>query len=124
MSKYPKAELVGIKTGNALYETLERADVCIAPYDVKKLNKGATPNKLWLYLALGKPAVVTNMPNMESWVFEEKLVYKCNNDCFIDKCMEAYKDDSLELRLKRVEVAKNSSWSNRVAKMKELFYQS
>lgn len=122
LARFKNARFVGPKTGKDLYECLAEADVCIAPYDVKKLNKGATPNKLWLYMALGKPAVVTNMPNIESWQFEDGLVYKCDNDCFIDRCIQAYREDSPELAQKRIETARANSWKNRVEKIKELFY--
>jgi hypothetical protein len=122
--KYPNAQFVGVKTGNELYECLKKVDVCIAPYDINKLNKGATPNKLWLYMALGKPAVVTNMPNIESWDFPDNVVYKCTNDRFIEMCIKAYKDDNPGLSYRRIEIARNSSWHNRVEKIKELYYQS
>jgi hypothetical protein len=124
LARFTNAQFVGPKTGKDLYECLNQVDVCIAPYDVSRLNKGATPNKLWLYLALGKPAVVTDMPNIKSWEFEDKLVYKCTNDVFIDQCIKAYRDDSYELALKRIELAKTNSWQNRIKKMKEIFYAS
>lgn len=124
LAKYPKAKLAGVKTGDALYECLSRIDVCIAPYDVNKLNKGATPNKMWLYLALGKPAVITNMPNIEKWQFEEGLVYRCTNDKFIENIIQAYKDDNPKLAKKRMEVAANSTWQKRVDEIKELYYKS
>ncbi len=124
LARFSNAQFVGPKTGKDLYEWLSKADVCIAPYDVSKLNKGATPNKLWLYMALGKPAVVTNMPNIRNWEFDDKLVYKCDNTHFIECCIRAYQDDTHELALKRQEVAKANSWSNRVEKMKEIFYAS
>jgi hypothetical protein len=124
LAKYKNAQFVGAKTGKELHDCLSQADVCIAPYDATRLNKGATPNKLWLYLALGKPCVITHMPNINSWHFEDKLVYKCNPEDFINCCIKAYKDDSLELALKRIEVAKNNSWKNRVQKIKEIYYTS
>ncbi len=119
---YPNAEFVGPKTGEALYDSLRRADVCIAPYDPAKLNKGATPNKLWLYLALGKPCVVTNMPNIANWDLGDKLVYRCENKDFIQRCLDAYCDDNPELALARVELARNNSWKHRVEQVKNLFY--
>jgi glycosyltransferase involved in cell wall biosynthesis len=124
LSRYPNAELVGPKTGKDLYQCLSRADVCIAPYNLRTINKGLTPNKLWLYLALGKPCVVTDVPNIKSWHFEDKLVYKCKPEEFINCCMQAYKDDNYELAVRRIEVAKNNTWKTRVDKLKEIFYSS
>jgi hypothetical protein len=62
------------------------------------------------------------MPNLSSWHFEDKLVYKCNAGEFIDCCLQAYKDDNHELALKRIEVARSNSWKNRVQKIKEIYY--
>jgi glycosyltransferase involved in cell wall biosynthesis len=77
---------------------------------------------MWLYLSLGKPVVLTDMPNINSWVFEDKLVYKCDNKDFIDYCILAYKDDCPELVSKRIQLAKDNSWENRVKRIKELYY--
>lgn len=120
-SKNPNAVFVGIKTGNELYSLLETIDVCIAPYDVNIINKGLTPNKLWLYLAMGKPVVVTNIPNIKNWNFKEKVIYKCNNDQFIENCLKAHNENSVELAYERVEVAKNNTWNKRVENIKKLF---
>ena len=119
--KYPNANFVGVKTGNELYSLLDSIDVCIAPYDVNIINKGLTPNKLWLYLATGKPVVVTEVPNIRNWVFEEKLVYKCSNEDFVENCLAAYRDNNAHLTQKRVEVARNNTWSKRVEKIMEFF---
>jgi glycosyltransferase involved in cell wall biosynthesis len=123
LSSFPNATLLGPKTGKSLHDCLGEVDVCVAPYDLRKINKGATPNKMWLYLSLGKPAVVTNIPNIRNWVFEEKILYKCDNDCFIDTCIRAYREDTMELALKRVEFAKMNSWENRVGQIRDLYYQ-
>lgn len=124
LARFTNARFVGPKTGKDLHDCLSEADVCIAPYEVSRLNKGATPNKLWLYLALGKPCVVTNMPNLVSWHFDDKIVYKCDNKDFIQTCIRAYHEDTPELSKRRVEVAEENSWRNRVKQIKDLFYSS
>jgi hypothetical protein len=123
LSRYPNAVLAGTKTGDDLYRCLQEVDVCIAPYDESKINKGATPNKMWLYLAMGKPAVVTNIPNIRNWHFEDKLVYKCDNADFVATCMQAFTDDTIELVHKRIELSKQNSWSSRINRVKELYSQ-
>jgi glycosyltransferase involved in cell wall biosynthesis len=119
--KFPNANFAGVKTGKELYRLLETIDVCIAPYDMQIINKGLTPNKLWLYLAVGKPVVVTDMPNIKNWIFEDKLVYKCDNNDFIKICMMAYQDNNPTLADKRIEVAKKNSWKIRVEKIKDIY---
>lgn len=120
--KYPNAHFVGVKTGDELYRFLGTMDVCIAPYDVNKINKGSTPNKLWLYLAVGKPVVVTDIPNIKNWKFGERLVYKCDNENFIANCLLAHAENNLELTRQREQLAQNNTWRKRVEEIKQLFY--
>ncbi|HEX3008277.1 MAG TPA: hypothetical protein VHO90_11765, partial [Bacteroidales bacterium] len=64
LSKIEKKEdlkLLGILIEKALYQALNKVDIAIAPYHFNKLDFGTTPNKLLIYLALGKPAVVTHL---------------------------------------------------------------
>ncbi|TCJ19318.1 hypothetical protein EPD60_02550 [Flaviaesturariibacter flavus] len=121
LARFPNARLLGPKTGEELYRCLGEVDACIAPYDVRLLNKGATPNKLWLYLAMGKPPIITEMPNTRNWKFEEGLVYQCTNDLFADQCRKAVREDSEERALKRIELARNNSWEARIQQVHRLF---
>ncbi len=123
LSHTENAVFTGAKTGKALYESLQQADVCIAPYEVSVLNKGATPNKLWLYLSLGKPSVITSMPNIEHWQFEKDTVYITENDQFEELCQTAYINDTPALQKKRLQLASDNSWSNKVKEMKMLYYR-
>ena len=124
MAKFTNATMLGPQTGNQLIESLQNVDVCIAPYDLKKINKGATPNKLWLYLSVGRPSVITKIPNIQSWKFENDMVYICNNDEFAGYCKIAYDRDNIMLANERIRTAKESSWHNRVNQILKLFYNS
>ncbi len=72
--------LRGVLTGETLLREVERFDVAIAPYDRSHSNKGVTPNKMWLYLALGKPVVVTRLPNLAAWSFPAGVIYEADSD--------------------------------------------
>ena len=75
----------GPKTGNELYDELLKTDVGIIPYFKNDNNPGRTPNKLWLYLALGLPTVVTNIENIKNWKFEKGTIYKVkDNNNFVN----------------------------------------
>jgi hypothetical protein len=121
LGQFPNAHLLGPKTGQDLYRSLQEVDVCIAPYDLRLLNKGATPNKLWLYLALGKPVVFTEMPNTRNWRFEEGLVYQCSNDRFVECCHKAVREDTEERAKKRIAVARANSWEARIDTVRKLY---
>jgi hypothetical protein len=117
------AVFVGTKHGDELYKALADVDVCIAPYAEQKINKGVTPNKLWLYLALGKPSVVTSISNIRNWHFDKGLVYICNNEQFSENCQLAFVEDSEELARRRVELSRRNSWDSRVQEILNLYYQ-
>lgn len=118
------AVFVGTKSGSELYQLLSEVDVCIAPYNEKNVNRGGTPNKMWLYLALGKPCVVTNIPAIRNWTFDEKLVYICSNDVFVETCAQAFADNSEALAAQRKVLAQSNSWENKVKEILDLYYNS
>jgi hypothetical protein len=104
----------GVMTGDPLSLKLMEMDVAIVPYYLDDPNTGRTPNKLWQYLATGRPAVVTNLPNVSHWEFPTGTVYKANSDNeFLKFIMQAYKDNNVELIKQRITIAANNSWSNR-----------
>lgn len=105
---------LGIQTKGVLFETLRNMDVGIAPYYMEDPNSGRTPNKMWQYLAAGKPAVITNLPNVRHWTFPEGTVFKANTEEeFVNQIKEAYATDTPDLVEKRMDLAKNNSWGKR-----------
>jgi len=118
------AKFVGPKKDEALYEILAQVDVCIAPYDEDIVNKGLTPNKLWLYAALGKPCVVTDVPNIKNWNFGEGLIYKTKNLAFSESCLRAHQQNNIALFNSRIALAKENSWFNKVNEILRLYDSS
>jgi glycosyltransferase involved in cell wall biosynthesis len=116
------AVFVGTKKGAELYQCLSDVDVCIAPYNENNVNKGGTPNKMWLYLALGKPCVVTNIPAIRNWRFDEGLVYICDNEHFVENCERAFVENSEEVTHRRVALSRMNSWDNKVQEILDLYY--
>ena len=79
---------------------------------------------MWLYLALGKPCVVTNIPAIRDWNFEKGLLYKCSNEHFVQACEQAYAEDSETLFNERIAFAKKNSWEHKVNSILELYYKT
>ncbi|MBC5773719.1 glycosyltransferase [Pontibacter sp. KCTC 32443] len=116
------AIFTGPKEGTDLYQLLQNnVDVCIAPYAEERINKGVTPNKMWLYLALGKPCVVTEIPNIRNLELGEKLVYKCSNQNFSSTCHKAFDENNETLFQLRIQKANDNSWSQRVESILNYF---
>jgi hypothetical protein len=118
-----RVTFIGEKKNEELYTELKSIDVGIAAYS-RKANSGTTPNKLWLYLALGKPVVVTNLNTIKNWIFEDKFIYKANNDNeFIKYIYEAYNNDTKELMLRRINFARQNSWEKRIDQLLTILHQ-
>lgn len=113
--KYNNIKYNGVLTGNRLLEKLKNIDVGIAPYNQSDVNRGGTPNKLWIYLALGKPVVVTRLPMITDWKFDEKYAYLADDeDEFIKNVYTAYNEDTADLQIKRHQFAQENTWDKRV----------
>lgn len=109
-----RVHALGVQTGDLLKNSLIQMDVAIAPYHTDDPNSGRTPNKMWQYLAVGKPAVITNLPNVQHWKFPERTVFKADNeDEFAQMVLTAYESDTEELVERRIALAKDNSWQNR-----------
>ncbi|MFO7823124.1 MAG: glycosyltransferase [Cyclobacterium sp.] len=108
----------GVMTGDVLHQQLIQMDVAIAPYYMDDPNTGRTPNKMWQYLASGRPAVITNLLNVRHWQFPEGTVYKANDDKEFVACIKkAYEEDCQELIGERILLAANNSWTARAEKL-------
>ncbi len=110
-----RIEAIGTLRDNELYNAITEFDVAIAPYDLNRVNSGATPNKLLLYLACGKPVVVSNLPNMKNIKYPDKSVYISDNeDTFSALVYQAYNENNNQLEIDRKKFSMNNSWGKRI----------
>lgn len=115
LRSFRNVSLRGVVKGDGLVDQLKRVDVGIAPYRVEDVNQGGTPNKLWQYLAVGKPVVVSDLPAMRDWRFPDRFVYRANSAAeFVAAVFRAYEEDSERLMSARAEFAASNSWQQRV----------
>ncbi len=114
-------KFTGILKNVELYRELNKADIGLAPYIVEKVNQGGTPNKLWQYFAVGKPLVISDLPNLAGMKFPEKSVYiyKSGDEIF-DLVKQAHCENNDELVEKRTEFAGLNSWDSRIEKFLEV----
>ena len=104
----------GSLTGNRLYEEISRFDVGLIPYKIQsKIDR--TPNKLWLYMALGKPTVISNIKGISNWEFPEHFVYRADSfSDFYTLIRLAVSEDNDQLTRQRMEYAKQNTWDKRM----------
>ena len=112
---FPNIILTGPLHGEELHQLMMKADVFIAPYkhgkDTEKVY--TMPNKFWLYIAGGKPIVTCRIKNLLK--LPHGFVYQANNKSdFVKKVYQAYKEDSPELKKKRMKFINKNTWDKRV----------
>ncbi len=104
----------GAKNIRDLPAYLQYFDCTIIPFKMNELTKGIYPLKVNEYLAMGKPLVSTPFsPDIKE--FGEVIYLAEHTDDFVKKIDQAIHEDNDELKTARIELAKTSSWTNRVA---------
>lgn len=118
-----KANLLGVLKGEELFNQLKELDVGLALYNLDFVNPGGTPNKVWQYLAVGKPAVVSDLPNLKYMSFPDRSVYitRSDND-LIETIIKAHTENSEELMRIRVEFARQNTWDSRFEQFMSVFH--
>ena len=101
--------------GKELTDALSQVDVGLALYNVERINPGATPNKLWQYLSVGIPVVISEMPNLDPADFPASSVYILKEDRKLKELIfKAYHENSEQLFKDRIEFARNNTWDKRI----------
>ncbi len=113
--------MTGPLTGMDLYREVGNFDVGMIPYNVKsKIDR--TPNKLWLYLALGIPVVISNIKGIRDWSFPDKFVYLADDlEEFIDNIKKAHRENNQSLASARIEFSKSNSWEMRMQELLDIY---
>jgi hypothetical protein len=108
------------KFGQELQNFLESMDVLVMPYSGFSNPEVITAsNKLFSYIAVGKPVVSFNFPNLIK--FDYGIIYLADSkESFINQIRKAYIEDSDELRKKRFAIAEKNSWEKRGNELKAL----
>jgi teichuronic acid biosynthesis glycosyltransferase TuaH len=110
-----RIDLKGVLTGQDLMDEVNKFDVAIAPYVEKKLNEGAFPNKLLIYLALGKPVVVSDLESLKQIELPDNMIYLVKQtEDFPRIIMQAHSGNTSEYILKRIKYSKENTWDIRI----------
>lgn len=114
--------LQGTMIEQELYETLNKMDVAIAPYHFNKLDYGGTPNKLLIYLSLGKPTVVTYLKAIKKERYDKDIVYFVENKSdFVNTVLKAYQSNNEQLMQRRIAFAEENSWEKRIESLISIY---
>lgn len=112
---------VGCKPLKRLPSYMKLMDVFLMPYRITGHVKWVNPLKTYEYFATGKPVVATRLDSLEEY---SKLIY------FADRSQEwqrqiynALKEQSTELELERISIARNNTWHSRMQNIYDIISQ-
>jgi glycosyltransferase involved in cell wall biosynthesis len=115
LARLPNVRIIGERAYADLPRYLKRFDVCLNPYKNDGVARGASPLKLYEYLASGKPVVSTDMP--EARLFPEVVDIARTPDEFIIKIDRAIRIKDHNRRERQCEIAKENGWDSRFAQV-------
>ncbi|MBU4369799.1 glycosyltransferase [Patescibacteria group bacterium] len=115
LKKYKNIYLLGRKPYQISPAYIKNFDVAISPHRLDAFIKYTNSLKVLEYLACGRPVVTTPPSGVERF---SHLIYIAQDyQDFNKKLNQAIKDDSTELREKRIENMKEQDWGLRIKRM-------
>ena len=102
---------LGQKSTKEVPAYLEYFDVCINPQAVNDITRGNFPLKIVEYLAMAKPVVATATNTMKE-IFSQHSYLADGSASFIYQTERALRENSEELRMKRINFVRQFSWEN------------
>jgi hypothetical protein len=111
--------MTGSLTGESLYKEINKFDVTIAPYSARltKDNKSGvgTGSKIYHYLAMGKPVVISYMAGLSKINLPDGFLYIAKSDKeFPDLIHKAKSENTKKLIRQRIDFAMNNTWTKRM----------
>lgn len=121
LKRFKNAEFVPSVTGAELHAELSKANVLLLPFknDNITVKYMSAPNKLFQYLATGRPVVSCEIPALVK--LPNKCVYQSSDYTrFSSNILLAIHEDSEALGKKRINVAMENSWENRGIELRSI----
>jgi GT2 family glycosyltransferase len=113
----PNVHVLGQKPYDLMPAYLQRFDVCMIPFKVNAITEATDPVKFYEYISQGKPVVAPRMP--ELYPYREYLYIADDHDDFIRKVDIAVAENDPALRERRIALARENTWTERVARIEE-----
>jgi len=123
LRRIPNVYLVGPKAHAELPDYIRNFDVGIVPYLSNGYTATVIPTKINEYLAMGKPVVSTDLPEVNTFNDEHRVIITCPNRpsefvASIEKALVSLREDAVITR--RRGVATLNNWEERLEKMSHL----
>jgi len=109
---------LGYKDYKVLPDYLKQFTVCLIPYVINERLVAVDPIKLREYLALGKPVVSVDLPEVRK--LQDVVYIGENNKDFVDKIGKAMTEDNPSLTEERIRVAGRSDWGVKIEEISSI----
>jgi len=123
LSCFKNAYFLGQKTHDELPVYINNFDAAIIPYLVNDFTRCIFPAKLNEYLALGKPVISTDLPELKEMLkkYGDNIIHIADTkEKFSDRVKLVLKSDDEVAINKRIQAAKENSWEYYIEKMSDL----
>lgn len=118
--KIPNVHIIGSVPYNEVPQMLDGFTVTVIPFKKDEVSNTIFPIKLFEYLSLGKPVVMTDF-NTDLKEYTEDLVDYCEDaESFSIAINNAIKNDNNLIRNQREELAKKNTWENRTIEIAKI----
>ncbi|PKM77855.1 MAG: hypothetical protein CVU90_05245 [Firmicutes bacterium HGW-Firmicutes-15] len=107
----PNIHWLGMKPYQQLPSYFQQFDVGIIPFKISSMVEAVNPIKMWEYLAAGIPVVTTAIP--EAGKYSGLVLFSENEQAFMDNVKAALYHDNPAIKLQRMDLARNNSWTAR-----------
>jgi glycosyltransferase involved in cell wall biosynthesis len=113
---------LGSKPHSELASYLARMDLFIMPYRINAYTRAIYPAKLHECLAVGKPLVTTDLPEIRP--FHHVVYIAREKNEFLQYISKALAEDDQALRTQRRRVAEANSWQSRYEEIAQTIAKS
>ena len=117
LKEYPNIFLLGAKVHDVLPSYLKKAKVCIIPFVKNELTASVNPNKLYEYVAVGKPVVTLDF-SPEVCQYSEIIYVAYDHEDFTKKVGVALSKEHDAEKLKFI--ARANDWKQKAEQMVDI----
>lgn len=122
LARMPNIKLLGQRPHKELVSYIRKFDVGLVPYLITDYTSNVYPVKMNEYLAVGKPVVATDLPEVRRFNAEhgDLVAIGRDADTMAAAVRDALRHSTVEDAGRRIEVARTNGWDRRIAGMQAL----
>lgn len=116
----PNVHFLGSRDYKELPAYMKAFDVCIMPYVMSDFVKNIFPNKIFEYLASGRPVITSEIPSLQDLADDGVVDIVSSKEDFIKFVKAGIEENDPSKREQRIDTAKKNSWLARAEKASDI----